>query len=84
MCIRDSGKSLQKAREAFDSGERNARIVQELVENFIKSEQLADIDYVAVVDAELLTPIDQIISPAVVLLAVRIGKTRLIDNIVLQ
>ena len=76
-------KSLQTAKEVFDSGERSAAAIQELVENFIKSEQLADIDYVAVVDAESLTPIDEIVNPAIVLLAVRVGKTRLIDNTLL-
>ena len=77
-------KSLQKAREAFNSGERSAAAIQELVENLIKTEQSADIDYVAVVDGESLAPIDEIIKPAVVLLAVRIGKTRLIDNMLLH
>ena len=77
-------KSLQMAKEAFSSGERNAETIQELVENFIKAEQSANIDYIAVVDAETLISIDKIIKPAVVLLAVRIGKTRLIDNTLLQ
>ena len=77
-------KSLQKAREAFTSGERNASAIQELVENLIKTERSANIDYVAVVDCESLSPIDEIIKPAVVLLAVRIGKTRLIDNTLLH
>ena len=77
-------RSLGEAQAAFDSGERRAAAVQESAENLIKSEPLAQIDYVALRDAETLEPIDRIDRPAVLLLAVRIGSTRLIDNAVLQ
>lgn len=76
-------KALQAAQDAFGAGERNARAVQVLVENLIKAEHLARIDYVAVADAGTLQPIDIIKSPAAVLLAVHIGSTRLIDNCLL-
>lgn len=76
-------RSLAAAGRAVSAGDRDAKIVQALVENLIKAEPLARIDYVAVVDAETLTPIDRIEKPAVVLLAVRFGSTRLIDNTVI-
>lgn len=77
-------RSLSRASEAFGSGQRDAGAIQVLAQNLIKAEPLAQIDYVAVVDAESLAPIDRIENPAVVLLAVRIGTTRLIDNLVLN
>lgn len=77
-------RSLVEAKETFDSGEHSANAIRVMVENFIKLEPLAWIDYVAVVDAETLRPIEGIERPAVVLLAVKFGATRLIDNIVLS
>lgn len=76
-------QSLAKAKKAFESGERDAPSIQVLAESVIGAEPLAQIDYVAVRDAETLQPIERIESPAVVLLAVRVGSTRLIDNTVL-
>jgi len=49
----------------------------------IQKEPLAKIDYVSVADAETLQELDTVKSPALVSLAVRIGSTRLIDNVVL-
>ncbi len=76
-------KSLQEAQKAFDAGENDPAAVQVLVENLIKSEPLAAINYVAVVDAVTLGPVEKIDKPAAVLLAVRIGGTNLIDALVL-
>ncbi len=77
-------RSLWAAREAYEKGERDAAGIQDVAANLIKAEPLAGIDYVAVVDAETLGPLEKIDSPAVVLLAVRIGATRLIDNTILN
>ena len=49
----------------------------------IQKEPLAKIDYVSIADPETLEEIAKIDRPALVSLAVRIGKTRLIDNITL-
>lgn len=76
-------KSLAEARKAFDAGERDAGAIRGVVEGMIASEPLACIDYVAVVDAEILCSIERIERPAVVLLAARVGATRLIDNTIL-
>jgi pantoate--beta-alanine ligase len=76
-------KSLAEAKAAFDSGERDASAIQSLVQACLNSEPLAAIDYAVVVDAETLLPIERIGRPAVILLAVRIGATRLIDNLLL-
>jgi pantoate--beta-alanine ligase len=76
-------RSLDVANRAYASGERNPKAIQARVWNLIAAEPLAKVDYVAIADAETLAPIETIDRPAVVLLAVRIGSTRLIDNAVL-
>ncbi|MGQ9456469.1 MAG: pantoate--beta-alanine ligase [Armatimonadota bacterium] len=77
-------RSLQRAREVLLSGERNARVIESSAREVIEQEPLARIDYVAVRDAETLEPIEYLEKPSVLLLAVRIGTTRLIDNSMLS
>lgn len=76
-------KSLAEAKAAFESGERDATTIQQLLQAKLDSEPLAKTDYAVVVDAQTLLPIERIERAAVILLAVRIGATRLIDNAVL-
>lgn len=77
-------RSLAAAKAAADGGERKAAALEQTVRATLDSEPLADIDYAVVVEAETLLPIESIERQAVVLLAVRIGATRLIDNVVLS
>lgn len=77
-------RALAEAQSLFASGERWSRSVQESAQNLIKAEPGVVIDYVAVVDAETLADIETIDRDAVVLLAARVGNTRLIDNTVLR
>jgi pantoate--beta-alanine ligase len=77
-------RSLSQAREAFAEGERSATRLTELVRATIEREPLARIDYVSINDAETLARLDKIDDrPALISLAVFVGKTRLIDNVVL-
>ena len=76
---------LKLAKEILDRGERNASIVKAAMLSCIILEPLAKIDYVEVVDSENLESIHGEISSAVLIpIAVFIGKTRLIDNIVYE
>lgn len=77
-------RSLLKAGEAFRAGERDALKIRQLVVDIIGAEPLADIDYVEIYSHPELEPVDKIQSPALLALAVRIGRTRLIDNAVLD
>jgi pantoate--beta-alanine ligase len=77
-------RSLAAGKSTFQSGERNAAKIQQAVQAALDSEPLAATDYAVVVDAATLEPIDAIERPAVILLAVKIGATRLIDNTVLH
>ena len=73
---------LSEAKVAFDNGERNAAELTQIVSKTIESEPLARIDYVSIVDANSLEPVDTIQdSEAVLAAAVYFGNVRLIDNI---
>ena len=76
--------SLKKASALFEQGERNAGEIVREVEKIIEAEKLAQIDYVKICDAKTIEDIEQIDRKAVLALAVKIGKTRLIDNVVLM
>jgi len=76
-------KSLNLAQQLWRQGERKAERVQQQMVALIQKEPLAKIDYVSIADPETLEEIANIDRPALVSLAVRIGKTRLIDNITL-
>jgi pantoate--beta-alanine ligase len=74
-------RSLGRARELFDGGERRAEVIRGEMRAVLASEPLARVEYVSVADAETLQELEAIEGPAMVSLAVRIGSTRLIDNV---
>lgn len=77
-------RSLQWAQAQYAAGERDADKLRTGVYEQIAAEPLARIDYVEVVDAETLQPIERIERPALVALAVFFGRARLIDNCLLE
>lgn len=78
-------QGLKEAKLAFRNGERNALDLEQIVRNKIESETLALIDYVAVVNAENLEPLDFIVDEQVLIaVAVKFGNVRLIDNTILN
>lgn len=78
-------QGLRDAKLAFREGERSALKLREIVQMKINSEPLADIDYVAVVDADTLETIEKIgDNEALIAVAVRFGAVRLIDNVILN
>lgn len=78
-------RSLEIAKSVMDKGERNASILKAAMLSCIIQEPLAKIDYVEVVDSENLQSINGEITRSVLIpLAVYIGKTRLIDNIIYE
>jgi len=77
-------RALSQARAEYEDGEYSAARLIELVRSTIEKESLARIDYVSVNDAETLENLDKIEDrPVLLSLAVFVGKTRLIDNVVL-
>jgi len=77
-------KSLHLAAEMVALGERRAAAVAARMQETILSAGPAQIDYVALADPETLEPVETIRGRTVALLAVKIGSTRLIDNMLLE
>jgi pantoate--beta-alanine ligase len=76
-------KALTLARQLGQGGQKDAREIRRQVTSLIEREPLARIDYVSIADRETLEELDLIDRPALASLAVKIGKTRLIDNMLL-
>jgi len=76
-------QALSLAQQLWSQGEKDAERIRQEIIALISKQPLADIDYVSIADNETLDELDTVKSPALVSLAVRIGKTRLIDNVVL-
>ena len=76
-------KSFNLAQQLWSQGECKADSLRQQMAAFIQKEPLARIDYISIADPETLKELVEIDRPALVSLAVYIGKTRLIDNIVL-
>ena len=78
-------RALQSGEELIQSGSMDdVLMVKKEVEAVMKSEPLAKIDYVDIVDPHNLAPIQKIIFAAIICVAARIGTTRLIDNIIVE
>ena len=76
-------RSLRKAVAAYEGGEKKAEALKQLVTEEIQSEPMAVIDYVDLFSFPALLPVETVKEPCLLAIAVRIGKTRLIDNVIL-
>ena len=77
-------KSLCLAREMIANGEHDSGVIKSRMSALVENEPLARIEYISVADTVNLRELDNIRSQALISLAVRIGTTRLIDNIELS
>ena len=78
-------RALREAKMAFKNGERSATRLVEIIARVVNSESLANLEYVAAVDDETMQPIERVDdNPVLLAVAARFGKTRLIDNTVLN
>lgn len=75
-------RSLKEGKALIDQGEKDAKKVQGTILEILQSEPLAKVDYVEVVDWSTLEPVETIDREVLVAIAVFIGKTRLIDNVI--
>ena len=73
-------QSLFAMKRAVQEGERDCRMLIGAAKEYISTATLARIDYISIVDATNLQPIDTLTNDAVCAIAVHIGQTRLIDN----
>jgi len=76
-------KSLERAGELWLGGERRADAIRSAMVAMIEKEQSADIEYISIARPDTLEEMEEVRNPALVSLAVRFGKTRLIDNTIL-
>jgi pantoate--beta-alanine ligase len=78
-------RALRRAETAVaKEGERNAARVVTLIQEVLAQEPRVTLDYAAVVDAQTLRPLERLRGEVLVPAAVRIGATRLIDNVILK
>ena len=77
-------QTLSLAQQLWSQGERDAGRIRQQMKALIQKQPLADIDYVSIADTKTLDELDTVKPPALVSLAVKIGRTRLIDNVVLE
>lgn len=77
-------RALSAAKTRYDDGERNPDALRSAVRNILTTEPLAQIDYVSAADAETLQELHEVTDrPILLSLAVKIGKPRLLDNVIL-
>ena len=76
-------RALSLAEAIYADGVRNADAIRREMLSLLGAEPRASVEYVSIADAETLAELDSVDLPALVSLAVRIGKVRLIDNVIL-
>jgi pantoate--beta-alanine ligase len=78
-------QALSRAKTAYKEGERNGGRLETLIRSTIELETRAKVDYITVADAESLERVDKLDErPILIAVAAYFGKTRLIDNIILN
>jgi len=77
-------KSLQKARQMIDAGDKNCGAVISLMRKILNQAPSIEIEYINIVDAETAQITTRIAGKVLIAIAVRIGSTRLIDNILID
>jgi pantoate--beta-alanine ligase len=76
-------KSLKKAKELYEKGERNPNIIKSEMKKIFDKNPLVKIDYIEIVDEYNLKSVNKIEGKVLVAVAAFVGKARLIDNIIL-
>ena len=77
-------RALQAAQKELSAGTRDALQLQSVLRKVLEAEPLATVDYAEIVDADTFEPVNRIARPCYILLAVFLGKTRLIDNLYVE
>jgi pantoate--beta-alanine ligase len=77
-------QALSRAKEMIGAGERDASRLIDAMRRVLAAEPLAFPDYVEIVDSDSLEPVPLLRKECLALLAVRIGATRLIDNMLIE
>ena len=76
-------RALSSARDAYESGERDAEVLRGKMKEVLENEPRAQIQYVSCADYDSLEELEVVKGKSLLSMAVILGKTRLIDNFVL-
>lgn len=76
--------SIDKARDMVAQGEKDAAVLKEEVRRILGTKEGLTIEYIDVCDTETLEDVERVDGSALLAIALRVGKTRLIDNTVLE
>jgi pantoate--beta-alanine ligase len=77
-------RALMAAKSRYESGERSPDVLRSTVQEILATEPKAQVDYISAADAESLVELNAPTNRSILLsLAVRIGKPRLLDNVIL-
>lgn len=76
-------RALTEAQSAYQMGEKDSDSLRQMMAKIIQSEPLARLQYVSCADPDSLVELEGIVQRALLSMAVFIGKTRLIDNLML-
>jgi len=77
-------RALEAAREELRAGTRDSLQVQATLRKVLEAEPLAAVDYAEIVDADAFEPVTRVARPCYAVLAVFLGRTRLIDNLYIE
>jgi pantoate--beta-alanine ligase len=77
-------RSILEGKKAIDSGNLSKEEVLKIIKKEIEKEKLARIDYVEIIDFDTFDQVETIKDNTLIAMAVYIGKTRLIDNLVIN
>ncbi|MCX5802408.1 MAG: pantoate--beta-alanine ligase [Proteobacteria bacterium] len=77
-------RAIKKVEEIFKEGQRGAPVLKEKVKRVLSSKNGIDIKYISICNTDTLEEVDQIKDKALLAIACRIGRTRLIDNTILM
>jgi pantoate--beta-alanine ligase len=77
-------RALEAAKKELAAGVRDALHLRDVLHRVLGAEKFATVDYAEIVDAERFEPIVRVSKACYVLLAVFVGKTRLIDNVYVE
>jgi pantoate--beta-alanine ligase len=77
-------QALLAARQELSAGTHDSQDLQRVIRKVIAGEPLANMDYAEIVDAETFEPVIRVAKRSYIVLAVRVGKTRLIDNLLIE
>jgi pantoate--beta-alanine ligase len=77
-------RSLRRGEALYRQGVRSSKVILEEIRKIIEAEKLARIDYTKICDPHTIEDVEEIENEALIALAVNVGATRLIDNLIVR